>query len=238
MDDADVSFGGLGDLPLAPPDAETIQVGTAFGDDFVMPAPEPEPARAAPPPPSPGPQAARALLSPPQGGPSARAPLREERVHALPDPPMVYPGGETHPRSAPGPRHRHPHQMMRTRPHHMRGYGEDTPESASNLLGLALVAVPVGGYVGGRYAGALGVVGGALGAGAVVNGIRAARNFWGPQTPESSNEAIVSATYAVLGLAVAGYLIYRGGPWSAGSAKKNPPAPAKAAEPNKKKLWL
>ena len=90
-----------------------------------------------------------------------------------------------------------------------RGLGDDTPESASNLLGLALLAVPVAAAVGAKYAGLLGLLGGALLGGAAVNSVRAAKNFM-DGTSDSDREATVSGTYAVVGAAAGAYLVYQG----------------------------
>ena len=157
------------------------------------PPPAQEPLRVLPPPPvilgdEPAPRRARA----PHPNPH-----REPHPH-FPSPGFPHPG--MHPGHHPG----HP----RPPPPGLRGLGDDTPESASNLLGLALVAVPVGGYVGGRYAGALGILGGMLAAGGLVNGIRAGKGLVTP--PADPSETWVSATFAVLGLGAAAYLIYRG----------------------------
>lgn len=143
----------------------------------------------------------------------------QEPLRALPAPPPIV-SGDGGPPGMPAmrpPHHpsHHGHAPSQQPQHHrgggrrgMRGLGDDTPQSASNLLGLALVAVPVGGYVGGRYAGALGILGGMLAAGGFVNGVRAARALTSP--PADSSETWVSATFAVLGLGAAAYLLYRG----------------------------
>jgi hypothetical protein len=155
-------------------------------------------------------------------------PPPQEPLRVLPPPPVMSEGPlEQRPAMRPPPHHHPGHHPGMPPPHHhamhaahgmrsgppphpraMRGLGDDTPQSASNLLGLALVTVPVGGYVGGRYAGAIGILGGMLAAGGLVNTIRAAKSIYSP--PTDSSETIVSATFAVLGLGAAAYLLYRG----------------------------
>lgn len=83
------------------------------------------------------------------------------------------------------------------------------PESGSHMLGFALLAVSIGTIVGIKYGG--GVWGGAAGAlagGSVVNGVRAVRMAVRGDA-QSDREAIISGTYTVLGLGVAGYLLYK-----------------------------
>lgn len=214
------SFGGFGGEDLG-----------VFGGDAAL-APDPAPERQQP---------QSAPQSPPQLPLYDPTPPRAPAVRAgprmavpMPPPPPVFPPGYVP--AGPMPMGYGPGGPMPMRPPGMRGFGDDTAASSSNLLGLALLAVPVGGYVGSRYAGLLGAVGGALGAGAAVNSVRAARNFWGDQGPDSKSEAMVSATYALLGFAVAGYLLYRG--HSSSRAKKNEASPnARALAPSRKN-WL
>lgn len=83
------------------------------------------------------------------------------------------------------------------------------PESGSHMLGFALLAVSIGTIVGIKYGG--GVWGGAAGAlagGSVVNGVRAVRMAVRGDAV-SDREAIISGTYTVIGLGVAGYLLYK-----------------------------
>lgn len=82
-------------------------------------------------------------------------------------------------------------------------------ESGGHMLGFALLAVSIGTIVGIKYGG--GVWGGAAGAlagGSVVNGVRAVRMAVRGDA-QSDREAIISGTYTVIGLGVAGYLIYK-----------------------------
>lgn len=85
--------------------------------------------------------------------------------------------------------------------------GQLSPEQNMHMLGLATVAVPVGVFTGFRYGGMYGGVAGALLAGAVVNGLRTLKLTG---TPDSNNEAVISGTYALLGAALGGYLLWRG----------------------------
>lgn len=88
-----------------------------------------------------------------------------------------------------------------------RAFGQLSPEQNMHLLGLATVAVPVGVFAGIKYAGPYGGVAGALLAGAAVNAIRTMKLTG---TPDSGGEAVISGTYALLGGALGGYLLYRG----------------------------
>lgn len=197
-------------------------IGEALGGPENAPAPNRDPST--PPPASAAPQA---TLSPYELPPAAAPERKQEPLRTLPAPPPILDHGS--PAWAPPmrpPVHHHPqhgqtvppqhHHAMPMHPHHHRramhgmsgGFGDDTPQSASNLLGLALVTVPVGGYVGYRYAGALGILGGMLAAGGLVNGVRAARGLTTP--PADPSETWISATFAVLGLGAAAYLLYRG----------------------------
>lgn len=227
------------DFEGAPPPMVGSFGGADFGvlsDDSAMTADlPPEPRQHQVPVDGPSPQALPQL--PPYDPTPPRAPAVRAGPRSaapLPPPPPVLPPGYTYQ----GPM---PMQYGMPGPppmHAMRGFGDDTPASSSNLLGLALLAVPVGGYVGSRYAGLLGAVGGALGAGAAVNSVRAARNFWGEQGPDAKGEAMVSATYAVLGFAVAGYLLYRG--HASAHAKKNEASPNRSSTrpAPSRKSWL
>jgi len=78
------------------------------------------------------------------------------------------------------------------------GYGgEQDVEAGSHLLGLSVLAVTIGAIVGMKYGGPYGGVAGTAFAGGAVNGYRALRYFQ-EGTDESTAEATVSGTYALL----------------------------------------
>jgi hypothetical protein len=106
---------------------------------------------------------------------------------------------------------------------HLHGMGEDTSEQTSNLLGLALITVPVAAVFGAKYAGLLGALGGALVGGAAVNVVRAFSNMT-QATPGTDKEATVSGTFAALGALGGGYLLYKGHK-DRGSFRPNEPEP-------------
>jgi hypothetical protein len=95
-----------------------------------------------------------------------------------------------------------------------QGYQPDLPaeamgemqNEASHMLGIATLAVGIGGLLGYRYGGVYGSIAGGLFGGAVVNGYRAL-SYYQEGSEEGDKEAGVSATYAVLSGAVASYLL-------------------------------
>lgn len=109
-----------------------------------------------------------------------------------------------------------PHQIMpplpppQMPPPQMQGVGavqEAVP--MSHMLGMSVLLPAVGTIAGMKYAGMYGGLGGALGAGSLINAYRAVK-FMLRGDSESDREATISGTYAVLGLGAAGYLVYRG----------------------------
>jgi hypothetical protein len=82
------------------------------------------------------------------------------------------------------------------------------PAENGHTLGLALLLVGIGSAVGVKYGGLFGGAAGAMYGGSAVNAIRAARCVI-QGTPQADKEAAVSATYAVLGAAVASYLVWQ-----------------------------
>lgn len=80
------------------------------------------------------------------------------------------------------------------------------PAEGSHMLGLATLAVGVGGLLGYRYGGLYGSLAGGLVGGALVNGYRALY-YYQEGSEEGDKEAGVAATYAVLSGAVATYLV-------------------------------
>jgi hypothetical protein len=80
------------------------------------------------------------------------------------------------------------------------------PAEGSHMLGLATLAVGVGGLLGYRYGGIYGSLAGGLVGGALVNGYRALY-YYQEGTEDGDKEAGVAATYAVLSGAVATYLV-------------------------------
>jgi hypothetical protein len=84
----------------------------------------------------------------------------------------------------------------------------EPPARTSTMLGVALLAVGVGGVVGAKVGGLFGGLAGVLYGGASVNAIRAMRSLVDGSS-ESDQEAAVSGTFAVLGAGVATYVLYR-----------------------------
>ncbi len=84
---------------------------------------------------------------------------------------------------------------------------EAPPSENSHSLGLALLLVSVGTGVGLKFGGTMGGVAGGLFGGVAVNALRAARCVT-KGTAESDKEAVRSGTWALLGAALAGWLVY------------------------------
>jgi len=80
------------------------------------------------------------------------------------------------------------------------GLGPDV-EAGSHLLGLSVLAVTIGAIAGMKYGGPYGGVAGTAFAGGAVNGYRALRYFQ-EGTDESTAEATVSGTYALLAFGI------------------------------------
>jgi hypothetical protein len=87
------------------------------------------------------------------------------------------------------------------------GLGAAVPENG-HTLGLALLLVGVGSAIGVKYGGLFGGTAGAVYGGSAVNAIRAARSVT-LGTPDADKEAMVSATYAVIGASFATWLIWK-----------------------------
>ena len=81
-----------------------------------------------------------------------------------------------------------------------------TPLENGHTLGLTVLLTGIGTTLGIMYGGLYGGAGGALAGGSIVNLIRAYRRAT-LGTPEDDKEATISATYGVLGLVGAVYLI-------------------------------
>lgn len=129
----------------------------------------------------------------PMGPPPMAQPVRAVEDMQAPLPPMPYYG-------APMP----PPQPVRA----VNGLGDVESVKLRHTLGLSLVLVPAVGAVGLYYGGPFGGVAGIFMGGAAVNAYRAARSVT-QGSPEGDREAMISGTYAVLGLAVGGYLAWR-----------------------------
>ena len=81
------------------------------------------------------------------------------------------------------------------------------PEDA-HTLGISLFLTGLGAAVGLAYGGGYGAVSGGLYGGAAANAVRAVRSV-ASATPEDDREARISATYSVLSIAVASYILYK-----------------------------
>jgi hypothetical protein len=90
----------------------------------------------------------------------------------------------------------------------VNGFGANLVPENGHTLGLALLLVGVGSAIGVRYGGVFGGVAGAVYGGSTVNAIRAGRAVV-QGTPEADKEAMVSATYAVIGAGFATWLVWK-----------------------------
>jgi hypothetical protein len=90
------------------------------------------------------------------------------------------------------------------------GLGATVISENGHTLGLALLLVGVGGAIGVKYGGLFGGSAGAVYGGSAVNAIRAARAVM-QGTPEADREALVSASYAVVGIGFATWLVWKTG---------------------------
>lgn len=133
---------------------------------------------------------------------AASGPPRQE----IPPPPPNLVPPVTRAQMVPPPQ---PHeQQMESSYAPVRGFGETQPENSGHMLGFAFLASGIGAALGLTYAGVYGGIGGGLVGGALVNTLRAYRHAkLGTQVDDK--EAIISGTYAVISLGVAGYLFYR-----------------------------
>jgi hypothetical protein len=97
------------------------------------------------------------------------------------------------------------------------------PLPTGHLLGLSVLLPMAGTFVGMKYAGGFwGALGGALAAGSLINGYRAVK-FMVQGDPEADREAVISGSYAVVGLGAAGWLLYKGFMSRKPGARKNEP---------------
>jgi hypothetical protein len=90
------------------------------------------------------------------------------------------------------------------------GFGAAAIPENGHTLGLALLLVGVGGAIGVKYGGLFGGAAGTVYGGSAVNAIRAARAVM-QGTPEADREALVSASYAVVGIGFATWLVWKTG---------------------------
>jgi hypothetical protein len=90
----------------------------------------------------------------------------------------------------------------------VHGLGANLVPENGHTLGLALLLVGVGSAIGVKYGGVFGGVAGAVYGGSTVNAIRAGRAVV-QGTPEADKEAMVSATYAVIGAGFATWLVWK-----------------------------
>lgn len=86
----------------------------------------------------------------------------------------------------------------------------------SHNLGLSMLVPGIGGFLGLAYGGGFGAIAGIAFGGAAVNVYRAVRAGTAA-TEEANKEAIVSGTYAALGVAFASWVL-----WHRSKAAKNP----------------
>jgi hypothetical protein len=85
----------------------------------------------------------------------------------------------------------------------------DIPTENGNSLGLAFILFGLGAYLGTKYVGGLyGGVAGAIYGGAASNLLRSAR-FVTRGTPATDREALVSATYGVIGVGFGSYILWK-----------------------------
>lgn len=129
-------------------------------------------------------------VGPMYGNPNVRAPLRPPDLpppmpmYRLPSPSMGAPGPD--------------------------GIGiVDEALPTGHMLGMSVLLPAAGTITGMRIAGMYGGLGGALGAGSLLNGYRAIK-YMLKGDKESDREALVSGTYAVLGLGASVWLFYKG----------------------------
>jgi len=93
-----------------------------------------------------------------------------------------------------------------------KGLGDpdaDPVLSTGNLLGLGILLPTAGLLVGLKYDGFYGGLGGSLAAGSLINVYRSVK-YMLRGTPEDDKEAIISGTYAAIGLGVSTWLILKG----------------------------
>jgi hypothetical protein len=144
----------------------------------------------------------------------ASAPLPPPNMMPQRSPPM---GPPPMPQPQPQPMHEAPMPQMPPMPYYgpmqppqrsARGMGDAESMQTRHTLGLSLILVPLVGAAGLYYGGPFGGAAGLLFGGAVVNAYRAASNVT-KGLPDADREAMVSGTYAVLGVAVGGYLAWR-----------------------------
>jgi hypothetical protein len=78
----------------------------------------------------------------------------------------------------------------------------------AHTLGFSLFLTGLGAAVGFVYGGGYGAAAGGLYGGAASNAVRAVRSV-AAATPEDDREARISATYSVISIAVASYILYK-----------------------------
>jgi hypothetical protein len=99
----------------------------------------------------------------------------------------------------------------------------------SHNLGISLLVPGIGGFLGLAYGGAFGAIAGLAFGGAAVNAYRAVRSG-ADATDEGNKEAIVSGTYAAIGVAFASWVLWHRSK-SAAAKNEEQEEPDKPEEP-------
>lgn len=100
-----------------------------------------------------------------------------------------------------------PRPPQHAMPMHAQAVGQ-APSDGTNSLGASLLAVGVGGALGGKYGGWAGAGAGILFAGAAINALRAVKGYKGG-SDEGNKEGRVSAFYTLVGAGAGGLLWYK-----------------------------
>ena len=178
-------FDAVFDVPapaLAPSSSALAPSGVSQGSQPVLMPPQAPPPMPMPP--------SRQLVSRP--GPSRPAPSRPGPSRPGPMPP-----GGIFAQGVPG---------MGNDPD---GLGAPVEIPTAHMLGASVILPAAGAVIGMKYGGMYGGLGGSILAGSLVNAYRALKNY-SQGTDEGDKEALISGTYAVLGFAGSGYLLYKG----------------------------
>lgn len=86
------------------------------------------------------------------------------------------------------------------------GFGNPDPEPAAHTLGISLLILSAGSFIGFKLGGHMGSVAGSLYGGATLNFIRSARYAIKNTNPENKKEAQLSAGYGLLTAGIATYI--------------------------------
>lgn len=101
-----------------------------------------------------------------------------------------------------------PYQPPMPMVHTPAAVGEIPGSTQTHLLGASLLLPALGAVVGMRFDPVYGSIGGGLAAGSTINAYRAIRASM-QGNAEDDKEALISGTYAVIGLVAAGYLLFK-----------------------------